>query len=679
MNAPKVKFGEFELDVAGYELTRCGRPIKLERIPMELLLLLVERGGQLVPRDEIFEKLWGKDVFLDVDNSINAAISKIRVALKDDSEGPTFIKTISGKGYRFIAPITISSDGKDAVVEPSTAPKGHATLDVFPVESFSTDAEQSHSSDPQAQQAIRHFRQINPERGEEIKRSARRWLWPSVAGVLLGAAIAAWSWGGALRHIVNPSPPPVIRSLAVLPLENLTGDASQEYFADGMTDALITDLAQIGTLRVISRTSIMRYKGVRKPLPEIARELAVDGIVEGTVTRSPGRIRITSQLIYAPSDQHLWAHSYERDIGDVVALQADVAQAIAGEVRAALTPELRARLGAGATTSPAAYEAYLRGRYYLNQRTPAGVEKSVEFFQQAVENDPNFALAYAGLADAYNFTNILGALAPKESSPEAKAAAAKALVLDPRLAEAHAALGVVKSHYDFDFPGAQKEFLKAIELNPNYSNAHLFYAGAYLTPMGRHKDAIAEMQRALEVDPLSVPLNNMLGQTYLWAEDYEKALQQFQRTIGLDPRFPLAHFFLAGLLEELGRFEEAIQENERGELLLGAAPEKAAAWAAESQEAFRSGGPQGYWRKNLGATLKAHRQAGTRYFEAITVAAAYARAGDKKNAFEWLEKSYEDREGQTITLIRWLPAFKGLRGDPRFADLMGRMGLPHYP
>jgi TolB-like protein/DNA-binding winged helix-turn-helix (wHTH) protein len=282
MNAPKVKFGEFELDVAVYELTRCGRPIKLERIPMELLLLLVERGGQLVPRDEIFEKLWGKDVFLDADNSINAAISKIRVALKDDAEGPAFIKTISGKGYRFIAPITISSDGKDASVESSTAPKDHSALAALPGENSSADAAEERSG-----------------HSEESRRSASRWLWPSMAGVLLGAAIAAWSWGG-LRHIVNPSPRLVIRSLAVLPLENLTGDASQEYFADGMTDALITDLAQIGTLRVISRTSIMRYKGVRKPLPEIARELAVDGIVEGTVTRSPGRIRITSQLIYAP-------------------------------------------------------------------------------------------------------------------------------------------------------------------------------------------------------------------------------------------------------------------------------------------------------------------------------------------------------------------------------------------
>ena len=489
--------------------------------------------------------------------------------------------------------------------------------------------------------------------------------------------MAGWNWRDSFPRIIRPSRSPVIHSLAVLPLENLTGDASQEFFADGMTDALITDLAQLGALRVISRTSIMRYKGMRKPLPEIARELGVDGIIEGTVVRSAGRIRITSQLIYAPSDQHLWAHSYERDVGDLVTLQGEVAQAIAREVRAALTPEQRTRLSARVTTNPSAYEAYLKGRYYWNQRTPAAVSKSIEFFEQAVEQDPDFALAYAGLADAYNMSNVLGVLAPKESSPEAKAAATRALVLDPQLAEAHAALGLVKSHYDFDFPGAQREFLKAIELNPNYANAYLFYAGAYLTPMGRHEDAIAEMKKALELDPLSLPLNNMMANTYLWAGDYDKSLQQFQRTIGLDPAFPLVHFFFAGLLQELGKYDQAIKENQRGELLLGVSPEQAAAEAAEFQKAFQSGGPRGFWQKNLDITLKEHKQTGARYFEVIALASAYARVGDKENAFEWLEKSYADKEGQDITLLRWLPDFNSLHNDPRFSVLLGRMGLPH--
>jgi adenylate cyclase len=294
-----------------------------------------------------------------------------------------------------------------------------------------------------------------------------------------------------------------------------------------------------------------------------------------------------------------------------------------------------------------------------------------------VEKDPNFALAYAGLAYAYNFSTILGVLAPKESSPEAEAAAEKALVLDPQLAEAHTALGLVISHYHFDFPGAQREFLKAIELNPNYASAHLLYAGAYLTPMGRHGEAIGELKKALEVDPLSLPLNNMMAQTYLWAGDYQKALQQFQRTIDLEPTFPLAHFFYASLLAEMGRYEEAIKENQTGELLLGASPEEVGALAAEYQKALQVGGPKRYWQKNLEITLKEYKRAGTGYFPAIGVAGAYARVGDKGNAFKWLDKSFQDREGQDITLVKCVPDFKSLHADPRFTDLLRRMGLPN--
>jgi TolB-like protein/Tfp pilus assembly protein PilF len=612
----------------------------------------VDRRGQLVTRDEILEKLWGKDTFLDADNSINTAISKIRVVLKDDPENPAFIKTVSGKGYRFIASIPSLPDGKDALGSP---------LDGVSGASESTVAEES---------ALEF-------ESKASSRPRRLWLAPATASLVLAVALAAWSWRDSLKRIVSLSPSPIIHSLAVLPLENLTGDASQEYFADSMTDALITDLAQIGALRVISRTSIMRYKGMRKPLPEIARELGVDGIVEGTVVRSAGRIRITSQLIYAPSDQHLWARSYESDQRDIVTLQGEVAQAIAGQVRAALTPEERSHLTRRPTDSPEAYQLYLQGRYSWNQRTPRGVKKSIDFFQRAVEKDPNFALAYAGLADAYNFSNILGVLAPKESSPQAEAAAVKALELDPQLAEAHTALGLVRSHYHFDFLGAQREFLKAFGLNPNYANAHLFYAGAYLTPMGRHEEAIAEMKKALEVDPLSLPLNNMMGETYLWAGDYQKALRQFQRTIDLEPTFPLAHFFYAGLLTEMGRYEEAIKETQTGELLLGTSPEAAGALAAEFQKALQAGGPKRYWQKNLEITLKEYKQAGTGYFPAIGVAGAYARVGDKENAFKWLDKSFEDREGQDITLIRWLPDFKSLHADPKFAGLLRRMGLPH--
>src|SRR5262245_33493935 len=329
---------------------------------MELLLLLADRPGQLVTREEILERLWGKGVFLDADNSINTAISKVRAALKDDPENPAYIKTVPGKGYRFVAPIAEPpADVVDAPADSAQAPP------------------------------------------------ARRRMRFALAGTAFACVC------GLLIVVVSrvrtpAADVPSIRSLAVLPLENLTGDPGEEYFADGMTDALITDLAQITSLRVISRTSITRYKGVRQPLAEIARELGVDAIVEGTVTRSAGRVRITSQLIYAPRDQHVWARSYERDVGDVVALQADIAQSIAAEVRAALTTEQRVHLTERAKPKADAYEAFLRGQHYWNQRTSAGVKKSLELFQQSVESDPDFAPAYAGLADAYNFATVLNVL-----------------------------------------------------------------------------------------------------------------------------------------------------------------------------------------------------------------------------------------------------------------------------
>lgn len=632
------RFGAFEFGPRTGELRKHGIRIRLEGQPLAILRILLERPGELVTREELQKELWPADTFVDFEHSLNAAIKRLRGALNDSANAPRYVETIAGRGYRFIAVLDDARALTGTVAERTEA---------------KSDAKTSW-------------------------KLYRWWLLASITGALVVAVVAVWGLHKPIISILNSRPAPLIHSLAVLPLENLTGDVSQEYFADGMTDALITDLAQIRTLRVISRTSIQRYKRTRKPLPEVARELGVDGVVEGTVVRSESRIRITSQLIYAPSDQHLWAHSYESDLRDVVTLQADIAQAIAREVRAVLTTEQRTRLAARGFTKPGAYEDYLKGRSYWNQRTPAGVEKSIEFFQQAIEKDPNFALAYAGLADAYNFSNVLGVVAPKESSPEAKAAATKALVLDPQLAEAHAALGLVKSHYDFDFPGAQREFLKAIELNPNYSNAHLFYAGAYLTPMGRHEEAIVEMKKTLELDPLSLPLNNMMGRAYMWAGDFEKALQQFRHTIELDPTFPLVHFFLADLLAELGRFEEAIEETERGELLLGLNPEDAAAEATDFRNALQSRGPRGYWKKNLEATLKARKRAGNRYLEAVAVAGAYARVGDKENALKWLAKSYEDREGQHITLVRWLPEFKSLRSDRRFVDLLSRMGLPHW-
>jgi len=363
---------------------------------------------------------------------------------------------------------------------------------------------------------------IGPALREDIVGTAqwkrRRWrLWGGLgvssyialglAALLIAGLARSWIWR-SWRHPVATSP--VIRSLAVLPLENLSGDSSQEYFADGMTDALITDLAQISSLRVISRTSMMRYKGTHKPLAEIARELGVEGIVEGTVFRSGNRVRITSQLIYAPLDQHLWARNYERDLSDIVALQGEVARSIAGEVRAVLSPQQRARLADARPVNPEAYELYLQGQSHAYHRTADDNKKSIEYFQRAMEKDPTFARAYIGLAEAYINTSVGGPLLPNESFSKAKVAATQALMLDPLLEDAHGALGMEMAFYEFDWPGAPKEFLRAIELNPNSAKAHRRY-GSYLRSMKRYPEAIAEMEKAVNLDPLSLEMNHFLA------------------------------------------------------------------------------------------------------------------------------------------------------------------------
>ena len=466
--------------------------------------------------------------------------------------------------------------------------------------------------------------------------------------------------------------------LAILPFQNMSNDPAQEYFSDGLTEETITDLGQLSPehLGVIARTSAMAYKHTNKTVSQIGHDLGVDYILEGSVRREGGQARISAQLIRVSDQTHLWAQNYERELNDVLQIENELGKAIARQVQINLSPQQEIDLSRMRTVNPDAYDLYLKGRFYWNQRNPAAIKESIGYLQRATVEDPNFTLAYAGLADAYNIGNILGAYAPKDSLPEARAAAIKALALDPSLAEAHAALGMVKSHYDFDFPGAQKEFLKALELNPSSAYAHLFYSNCYLSPMGRMSEAIAENQRALELDPLSLPINNFMGMTYMFAGNYDKAYQQFQHTIAMDPTFPLAHQYFAWLLAAMGKYEEAIKEGEESELLGGASPEDAAAEANTLLQAFKTGGEKGFWQKHLELTLQELKRPGGGFVPASGVASAYAFVGDKDKAFEWLDKAYEERDGMDIALLKCDAGFQSLRGDPRFADLLRRMGLP---
>ena len=488
--------------------------------------------------------------------------------------------------------------------------------------------------------------------------------------VLLIGAIVGFYTDGLRSWLHRPIASSPIQSLAVLPLQNLSGDPKQEYFADGMTEELITDLGQISALRVISRTSIMRYKGTQKPLPDIARELRVDAVVEGSVLRVGDRVRITAQLIRAPSDTHVWAQSYERNMGDVLALQDDVARAIANEIRVKLTPHEQTQLSTSSRVDAEAYDQYLLGMHNLNLRTEQGFRRSVDNFQAAIARDPGFAVAYAALASSYNIAaSGYRFLAPEQAFPKAKAAALEALRLQPDLADGHTQLAYEKVSFEYDWAEAQKEFQRAIELNPNSAEAHYMYALGWLTPYGRHDEAIAEINKTLALDPVSLPHNQGAVYVFYYARKYQQALEQCQKTIDIDPNFSVAHWRLFEVYGQLGRYDESISELEKARLLDGDDPRKVAQSATALRQALAGAGERGYWQQ-LAINIKASDSF-------VGVAGAYARIGKKEEAFLWLDKGFQYRDNDLLTL-GVDPAFDSLRSDPRYVALMRRIGLfPH--
>jgi TolB-like protein/Flp pilus assembly protein TadD len=452
----------------------------------------------------------------------------------------------------------------------------------------------------------------------------------------------------------------------VLPLENLSGDASQNYFADGMTDELITDLAQISALRVISRTSVMVYKGARKPLPQIARELNVDAVVEGTVLRSGDQVRITAQLIEASTDKHLWSQSYEGELRDTLALQNRVASAIADQIRINLTPQEQAALKNVKVVNPEAYESYLKGRYFWNKRTPDGLKVALAYFKQAIEEDPKYAQAYSGLADTYA---LLGdwqyaVMTPKEAFPKAKAAAIKALELDSTLGEAHNSLAFVLDGFDWDFASAGNEFQRAIELNPGYATAHHWYAW-HLSLLGRFDDAIAEMKKAQNLDPLSLIINADLAELLVLAHRYDESIAQSRKTIEMDPNFALAHNQLAQAYLQKHMYDEAVAELKKAVQLSGDSP----TCIANLARAYVASGKRSEAEKLLSDLKKRSNAA---YSNAPEIAIVYVSLGDTDQAMNWLEKGYEERFNPGV-LLR--PGFDPIRPDPRFQNLLHRIGL----
>jgi TolB-like protein/DNA-binding winged helix-turn-helix (wHTH) protein/Tfp pilus assembly protein PilF len=624
-----VRFGVFEVDLHARELRKQGMQIKLQEQPFQVLAFLLEHAGEIVTREQLREKLWPADTFVDVDNSVNAAINRLREALGDSAESPRFVETLPRRGYRFVAPVTEVKRSAGGVTSLSTGAATETPPDEVPGTS------------------------------SKAGKYQRKLL------IALGLAVtltfaSVWTW-----EKWRASSPPHITSLAVLPLENLSGDPSQEYFADGMTDELITDLASISSLRVISRTSTAHYKGTRKTVPEIARELNVDAVVEGSVGRSANKVRIRAQLVRAAPEEHLWAESYERDLPDVLALQRDVAKAIADEVKVKLTPEERARLARVGPVDPEAYRLYVRGRLSFENWTPDAVLLARKNFQEAIAKDPNYAPAYAGLADSYVFGST--PTDPKVGIPLARAAALKALELDDALSDAHAALAQVKFLGDWDWAGAEKEFRRAIDLNPGDTLAHHMYSH-FVLYMGRNEESLNESELYLRLDPLSVAANNHLGYYYLATGQYDSAIDQEHKTLQIDPNYHDAILFLGEAYRHKGRPLEALVQYEKLRTLEGASPD----WIKSLRAAYQTKGWKGYWQKTLDRTLETSNR---EYVSPYFIADDYALVGDKTQAFRYLDKAYEER-AIWLTAIKTEHDFDALHSDPRYADLLRRMGLP---
>jgi TolB-like protein/DNA-binding winged helix-turn-helix (wHTH) protein/Tfp pilus assembly protein PilF len=631
-----VRFGTYEVSFQSGELRKAGMRIRVQPQPMKLLQILLERPGEVVAREELRSRVWPEETFGDFDQAVNIAIAKLRSALGDSAENPRYIETLPKRGYRFIANVS--------VVEADIHPKQ--------LESAARDLLRTESGRPL------------PHAGLPL--AAKNWLWPTrrvivaLALVLSLPILAVWLFRSRGR------PPTGIRSLAVLPLENLSGDASQDYFADGMTDELITDLAQIRALRVISRTSVMAYKHARKPLPEIARELNVDAVVEGSVLRAGDQVRITAQLIEASTDKHLWSQSYEGELRDTLALQNRVAGAIADQIRIHLTPQEEAALKNVKVVNPEAYESYLKGRYFWNKRTADGLKAALAYFNQAIEEDPKYAQAYSGLADTYA---LLGdwqyaVMTPKEAFPKAKAAAIKALELDNTLSEAHTSLAFSLDLFDWNWEAAEKEFRRAIELNPGYATAHHWYAW-HLSGMGRNSEAIAEMRKAENLDPLSLIINADLAELLLIARFSDQSIQQSRKTLDMDPNFAVAHYDLGQALLQKHMYSEAIAELETATKLSADSPICKSTLAY----AYAISGRRNDALKILNDLTR--RSNG--FSNAAEIALIYAGLGENDQAMAWLEKAYSERFNPSI-LLR--PAFDPLRSDTRFQKLVHRIGLP---
>ncbi|HEX6732584.1 MAG TPA: winged helix-turn-helix domain-containing protein [Pyrinomonadaceae bacterium] len=642
------EFGPFRLDPSKRRLMREEEPVQLTPKAFETLLALVEQSGRTIEKDDLMKKVW-PDAIVE-ENNLTQNITALRKSLGDSRHESHYIATIPGLGYRFVADVK------------KVAAPARSTVDSLQTETQAL--ERSTAEHAVAPWSSTAGVELAPAKTLPIPRRRTAKL---VRGAFLGLVLLALM-AVVYAFFAKRTPKVAITSIAVLPLANLSRDSEQEYFADGITDTLIGDLAKIGQLRVISRTSSMQYKGTTKSLPQIARELNVDAVIEGTVQRVGERVRVSAQLIYAPTDEHLWAEQYDRDVRDILQLQSEIAQAIARQVHIKISPAEQARLASRPPVNPKAFDNYLQGRYlYWNKRTDENLNKAIDYFQNAIKEDSTYALAYAGLADSYNAMGSvqIGLLPPIDARSRAEDAALKALERDPALAEAHNALGVA-NHYNWKWSAAEQEFKRAIELNPSYAPAHSGYA-SYLMTLNRVEESLAAANRSRELDPLSLAISVQRGFLLENARRYSEAIEQLRSVIAVDANHYQANWMLGHTYAANQQFDEAIAAAEKAVAVSNRVP------GAQGMLGMTYGlaGRKNDANKILKELLQLNER---RYVTAAAIAVVYIGLGEKDQAFVWLEKAYQERSN----FVAWLkvtPIVDSLRSDPRFTDLERRVGL----
>lgn len=617
-----ARFGPFEFDSSSGELRKHGVKIKLHGQPVEILTLLLAQPGTLVTREELQRRLWTDNTFVDFESSLNAAVKRLRAALSDSPEKPKFVETLARRGYRFIALVEIVENN------------GHSTqrfsnkVDIVPTKRA-------------------------PSRGKALL---------AVGGLALMAALALTIWLAVFR--IKPY---VIDSLAVLPFDGDSADTNGEYLSDGITESLINSLSQFPNLRVMARGTVFRYKGKDVDPQMAGNDLHVHAVLSGRLQQRGDTLIVQAELIDVRTGARLWGGQFNRKLEDVLALQDDLSREIAEKLRLRLTGGEQQQLAKRSTENPEAYRLYLQGRYHWNKRSPEGAQKAVDYFHQAIDKDPTYGLAYAGLADAYTYFSFFNIAPPRDAMPRAKAAATKALEIDDHLAQAHGSLGYISFVYDWDWSAAGKHFVQALSLNPAYTKALNFYP-LYLSSSGRSQEALVVAKAALDLDPASPAVSHNLAVQFYLARQFDQAIEQCQKTIEMDPNFAVAYALLGQAYLAKGMHREAVPVLEKySALSRGSADSLALLGYAHARLGERSQALR--MLEQLKAASKEH------FVPSFFFALAYAGLEDKDQAFSWLEKGCDERFARFAYLnaeALWDP----LRSDPRFSDLVRRVGIP---